>query len=202
MNAMLCVRTFLSELYAWQWVGILVARVAVGMLFFLSGRGKLFVPERREQTRQTLIAAHVPFPELNAVLVSTVEFVFGLLLIFGAITPLACAMLSGVMIMAIATTAIKSIKAPLLLGRLSEFLYLPEVLCLVILAWLFLSGPGWFSVDHLILSRIRLQRAAVTDDNDRGSHSRELRQVLLIQRMPLYWGVDRFPSSMRFGLVG
>jgi putative oxidoreductase len=152
MNAMLCVRTFLSELYAWQWVGILVARVTVGMLFFLSGRGKLFVPERREQMRQTLIAAHVPFPDLNALFVSTVEFVFGLLLIFGAITPLACAMLGCVMIMAIATTAIKSIKAPLLLGWLSEFLYLPEVLCLVILFWLFLSGPGWFSVDHLILS--------------------------------------------------
>ena len=152
MNAMLWARTFLSELHVWEWVGILVARVVVGLLFFLSGRGKLFVPERREQMRETLVAAHVPFPELNAVLVSTVEFVFGLLLIFGAITPLACAMLSGVMIMAIATTAIKSIKAPLLLGWLSEFLYLPEVLCLVILFWLFLSGPGWFSVDHLILS--------------------------------------------------
>jgi len=152
MNAMLCVRTFLSELYAWQWVGILVARVAVGMLFFLSGRGKLFVPERREQMRETLIAAHVPFPELNAVLVSTVEFFFGLLLIFGAITPLACAMLSGLMVVAIATTAIRNIKATAPLGWLSEFLYLPEVLCLVILFWLFLSGPGWFSVDHLILS--------------------------------------------------
>jgi len=152
MNAVLCVRTFLSELYAWQWVGILVARVAVGMLFFLSGRGKLFVPERREQMRQTLIAAHVPFPDLNALFVSTVEFVSGLLLILGALTPVACVMLGCVMIMAIATTAIKSIKAPLLLGWLSEFLYLPEVLCLVILFWLFLSGPGWFSVDHLILS--------------------------------------------------
>ena len=152
MNAVLCVRTFLSELYAWQWVGILVARVAVGMLFFLSGRGKLFVPERREQMRQTLIAAHVPFPDLNALFVSAVEFVFGALLILGALTSIACAMLGCVMIMAIATTAIKSIKAPLLLGWLSEFLYLPEVLCLVILFWLFLSGPGWFSVDHLILS--------------------------------------------------
>jgi len=156
MNAVLCVRTFLSELYAWQWIGILVARVAVGMLFFLSGRGKLFVPERREQMRQTLIAAHVPFPDLNALFVSTVEFVSGLLLILGALTPVACVMLGCVMIMAIATTAIKSIKAPLLLGWLSEFLYLPEVLCLVILFWLLLSGPGWFSVDHLIFSNARL----------------------------------------------
>ncbi len=150
------VRIFLSELRVWQWLGILVARLAVGLLFFLSGRGKLFAAERREQMRQTLIATHVPFPELNAVLVSTVEFVFGLLLIFGAITPLACAMLGGLMIVATSTTAVRNIKATSPLGWLSEFLYLPEVLYLVILLLLFLSGPGWFSIDHLVLSQIHL----------------------------------------------
>ena len=153
---MLLMRTVLGELHAWQWLGILIARLTVGLLFFLSGRGKLFVSERREQMRQTLIAAHVPFPEFNALIVSTVEFVFGLLLILGAITPLACAMLSGVMVVAIATTAIRNIKATSPLGWLSEFFYLPEVLCLVILVWLFFSGPGWLSVDHLILSNSHL----------------------------------------------
>ena len=153
---MLLVRTVLVELHAWQWVGILVARLAVGLLFFLSGRGKLFVPERREQMRETLVAAHVPFPQLNALFVSTVEFVFGLLLILGAVTPLACVVLSGVMIVAIATTVIRTIRAMSPLGWLSEFLYLPEVLCLVILFWLLLSGPGQFSVDHLIFSNARL----------------------------------------------
>ena len=153
MNAMLWVQTFLSELHGWQWVGILVARITAGLLFFLSGRGKLFVPDRREQMRETLIAAHVPFPEFNAVFVSMVEFGCGLLLILGALTPVACVMLGGVMIVAIPTTAIGNIKASTLLGRLSEFLYLPEVLYLVILFWLFLSGPGCFSVDHVILSK-------------------------------------------------
>src|SRR5437899_9792999 len=152
MNAMLWARTFLSELHSWEWVGIFIGRLVVGSLFFLSGRGKLFVPERREQMRETLVAAHVPFPEFNALFVSTVEVVFGLLLILGAITPLACAMLTGVIIVAIATTAIRNIKATSPLGWLSEFLYLPEVLYLVILVWLFFSGPGWPSVDHLILS--------------------------------------------------
>src|SRR6266705_1677183 len=148
---MLLVRTVLDELHAWQWLGILIARLAVGLLFFLSGRGKLFVPERREQMRETLVAAHVPFPELNALFVSIVEFGSGLLLILGAVTPIACVMLSGLMVMAVATTAIRNIKATSPLGWLSEFLYLPEVLYLVILFWLFLSGPGWFSVDRLIL---------------------------------------------------
>jgi len=156
MNAMLWARTFLSELQSWEWVGILLARLAVGLLFFLSGRGKLFVKARRDQMRETLLAAHVPFPDFNAVFVSTVEFVFGLLLIIGALTRLSCVTLGGVMIIAIATTAVRNIKPADPIGWLSEFLYLPEVLYLVILFWLFLSGPGWFSIDHLILSHARL----------------------------------------------
>jgi hypothetical protein len=34
---MSCIRTFLMELHSWQWLGILVARIAVGVLFFLPG---------------------------------------------------------------------------------------------------------------------------------------------------------------------
>jgi len=156
MSAMLSVRTLLSELHTWEWLGILVARIAVGVLFFLSGRGKLFVPERRQQMRQTLIEAHVPFPEFNAVFVSIVEFVCGLLLVLGALTPLACAMLGCAMTIAIPTTAIRNIKASCPINWIAEFLYLPEVLYLVILIWLFFSGPGWVSVDHLILSHAYL----------------------------------------------
>jgi len=147
---MSCVRVLLNALQSWEWVGILLARSAVGSLFLLSGRSKLFALERREQMRQTLIEAHVPFPEFNAVFVSSVEFVCGALLILGALTLIACVMLGGLMIVAIATTALRNIKATSPLSWLSEFLYLPEVLYLVILIWLFFSGPGWLSVDHLI----------------------------------------------------
>jgi putative oxidoreductase len=148
---MSCLQIFLSELHSWEWLGILLARVAVGLLFFLSGRSKLFVPQRREQIRQQLIEAHVPFPEFNAVFVSAVEFGSGSLLVLGALTPLACALLVCVMITAITTTAIHNVKASSPVSWLSEFLYLPEVLYLVILIWLFFSGPGWLSVDRLIL---------------------------------------------------
>jgi hypothetical protein len=71
-------------------------------------------------------AANIPAPNFNATFVSMVEFVFGLLLIFGALTPLASMMLGSVMVVTIATTAIKNIKATSPLGWLSEFLYLPE----------------------------------------------------------------------------
>jgi putative oxidoreductase len=109
-------------------LGALIARLAVGLLFFFSGRGKIFIPERLEQMHETLVAAGVPFANANAIVVSTVEFVFGLFLILGWITPLACTMLGGVMIVAIVTSAIKSIKAPPVLGWLSEYMYLSELL--------------------------------------------------------------------------
>jgi putative oxidoreductase len=152
---MSCARSFISELHSFQWIGILVARIAVGTLFFLSGRAKLFLRERREEMQQTLVEAHVPFPDFNAVFVSTVEFVCGLLLIIGAATPLVCAMLTCLMVVAIATTAIHNTKAPSPAEWLAAFLYLPEPLYLVILIWLFFSGPGWLSVDHLLLSQTR-----------------------------------------------
>ena len=119
-------RTLLTELSEWRWVGALIARLAVGLLFFLSGRGKLFVPERREQMRESLVAAGIPFASINAIFVSTVEFVFGFLLILGALTPLACIMLGGVMVVAIATSATKNIKTPPLLGWLSESYTFPK----------------------------------------------------------------------------
>jgi putative oxidoreductase len=60
------------------------------------------------------------------------------------------------MIMAIGTIAIHKIKATTPLNWLAEFLYLPEVLYLVILIWLFFSGAGWVSIDRLVVSEVRL----------------------------------------------
>jgi len=150
------VQVVLDALNRWEWVGILLARVAVGTLFLLSGEGKLFRSDRKERMRRTLREAGVPYPELNATVVSAVEFGFGFLLIVGMLTPLACLMLSGVMVVALATTQIPSRKASSASDWLAEFLYLPEVLYLVILVWLLLAGPGWLSVDHLIIFRTRL----------------------------------------------
>jgi putative oxidoreductase len=146
------IKTWFDALKQWEWVGILLARLAVGLLFLLSGWGKLFRSDRRETMRQTLQEAGVPFPRFNAVLVAAVEFVGGFLLVVGALTPLACLMLIGVMVVAIVTTRIRTIKATSPIDWLAEFLYLPEVLYLVILVWLLFSGPGWLSVDHQLWS--------------------------------------------------
>ena len=69
------------------------------------------------------------------------------------IAPISCVMLTTVMLGALATTQIPAIKAASIVEWLGEFLYLPEVLYIVILIWLFFAGPGWLSLDHLLLSR-------------------------------------------------
>src|SRR5260370_15060701 len=88
---------FTAALQRWEWVGRLLARLSVGLLFFLSGRGKLFVPARREQMRETIRQAGLPHPELTAPLMALVEFAAGAALILGLLMPLACVMLIGVM---------------------------------------------------------------------------------------------------------
>ena len=60
------------------------------------------------------------------------------------------------MIVAIASTRIRGIPSSSPADWLSQLLYLPEVLYLVILVWLFVSGPGWLSVDPMIMSRSRV----------------------------------------------
>ncbi len=145
-------QTLVADLRGLEWVGILLARLAVGLLFVLSGQGKLFRAQPREEMRQTLQAAGVPFPRFTATAVSAVEFVFGCLLVIGALTPLACVMLSGVMVVALATTRLRTIHAKSASEWLSHFLFLPEVLYLVMLVWLFFSGPGLLSVDGWLLS--------------------------------------------------
>ena len=142
--------SWLSVLQQYEWIGILIARLSVGTLFALSGSGKLFVPSRRDEMVRTLRAAGVPAPAVNAVFVSSVEFLFGSLLIVGFLTPLCCLMLSGVLVVALGTTILPRVEAASLKGWLSSVLYLPEVLYLVILVWLFVSGSGWFSLDYVI----------------------------------------------------
>lgn len=63
-------------------------------------------------------------------------------------------MLMTDMIVAVATTARHSIQASGVLVRLDDFLYLPEVLYVLILFWLIFSGPGRYSIDGLLAPRI------------------------------------------------
>jgi putative oxidoreductase len=140
----------LATLRAAEWIPITAVRVLIGVFFCVSGGTKLFVPAKFNAMEQTLAQSHIPFPHANAIFVSLVEFVSGAGLVVGLLTPLCAVVLVVDMIVAIATNRIHSIQATALLGWTDDFLYLPEVLYVMILVWLIFSGPGRYSLDGLI----------------------------------------------------
>jgi putative oxidoreductase len=150
------IQSALTMLRAAEWMPVTAARVLIGIFFCISGGTKLFVRAQFGVVEQTMVQSHIPFPHASALFVSTVEFACGAGLALGLLTALCAAMLVGDMIVAIATNRIHSIQASGLLGWLDDFLYLPEVLYSLILVWLIFSGPGRYSVDGLIASRVGL----------------------------------------------
>jgi putative oxidoreductase len=144
------IQSALTMLRAWEWVPVTAARVLIGIFFCISGGTKLFVRAQFNVLEQTLVQSHIPFPHANALFVSVVEFACGAGLALGLLTPLCAAILVGDMIVAIANNRIHSIQASGVLAWLDDFLYLPEVLYILILVWLIFSGPGRYSVDGVI----------------------------------------------------
>jgi len=144
------IQNALTILGAWEWLPVTMARVLIGIFFCISGGTKLFAKGQFAVLEKTMVQIHTPFPHATALFVATVEFVCGAGLALGLLTPLVAAMLMVDMIVAIATTSIHSIHASGLLSWVDDFLYLPEVLYVLILFWLIFSGPGRYSVDGVI----------------------------------------------------
>jgi putative oxidoreductase len=138
----------LAKLSTAEWIPVTAARVLIGVFFCISGGTKLFVPSKFSEMQQTMIQSHIPFPHASALFVSTVEFACGGGLILGLLTPLCALMLMGDMVVAILTNRIGSIHSSGFLAFLDDFLYLPEVLYVLILFWLLFSGPGPYSIDR------------------------------------------------------
>ena len=150
------IQSVLTMLRDAEWMPVTAARVLIGVFFCISGGTKLFTSAQFHVLEQTMVQIRVPFPHATAYFVATVEFACGAGLALGLLTPLCAAMLTADMIVAIATTSVHSIQAKDFLTWLDDFLYLPEVLYVLILVWLIFSGPGRYSVDGIIASRMGL----------------------------------------------
>jgi len=145
------IQSALATLRANEWMPVTAVRVLIGVFFCISGGTKLFVPAQFHEMQHTMIQSHIPFPHASALFVSLIEFACGGGLALGLLTPLCALMLMGNMIVAIFTNRIGSIQASGFLAWLDDFLYLPEVLYVLMLLWLLFSGPGRYSVDGMIL---------------------------------------------------
>jgi putative oxidoreductase len=97
----------------------------------------------------------------------TVEFVCGCLLIIGMLSALCCVAFIIDMIVAITTVQLATItKALSFIDWLDNFLYLPEVMYIIIFLWLISSGPGRLSIYHWIAIRFGLLDRVSADHPD------------------------------------
>ena len=139
----------------WEQYAILLVRVSLGLFFAISGANKLLVAGSTQTMYETLVHAKVPFPHLTTYFLSGVEFVGGSLLTVGFLSSPACVALLIDMLVAILTTKLSAMPKGLSpLNWLDDFLYLPEVLYVLIFIWLICSGPGKFSVDDWLAGKL------------------------------------------------
>jgi putative oxidoreductase len=136
----------LKRLSQLEWIPILLVRLSVGLLFFESGRGKLFY--KLDELGQYFVQLGIPFPHLNALVTASIEFFGGICLILGLATRIVSVPLAFIMLVAILTAQLEKAKT------LGDFLYLPEVLLLVLFVWLVFSGPGKASIDQLVSHKL------------------------------------------------
>ncbi len=143
----------------WEWAPILLARVSLGLFFAISGWNKLFVEKNKAALLEVMHEIGIPFPEFFAVFLASVEFFGGSLLTLGLLSTFCGIALTIAMIVAIATVEVHTIPAGLsFLNWLDYFLYLPQVLYVILFLWLMFTGPGPISIDHLIAQKLRLSR--------------------------------------------
>lgn len=139
----------LSITHKLQWTGPLLVRLTLGLVFATTGWGKLHNLDNIEGFFASL---HIPAPGFNAVFVSTIEFVGGILLIVGLGTRIASALLIGVMTVAILTAKLPELHGLTDLANTIEFTYL------AMFVWLVVAGAGAASIDRLVMARMKRSR--------------------------------------------
>jgi len=131
----------LDRLTRAQWVPQLLVRLFVGYFFLESGWGKI---HNLDSFTARFAEWGIPAPAFNAALSGWTEFLGGLLIVLGLFTRLVS--IPMFINMVVATLAVKLKKV----SGLDDFVELDEPLYALTFLWLFFSGPGRVSLDHLL----------------------------------------------------
>jgi putative oxidoreductase len=124
-----------------EWLAPLLARIAVGYVFLRTGWGKL---RNLDQIVEYFTSLGIPFAEIQAPFVATLELVGGTMIVLGLFTRVVALPLIGTMVVAIATAQWPNVE------NLAGFLGLVETLYVVCFAWLAIAGPGPVSLDAIV----------------------------------------------------
>lgn len=125
----------------------LATRIAFGVAFFFTGRGKWM---NFDNTVNFFTQLGIPFPMANAAFVASLELVGGILLILGLGTRITSLLLSSTMVVALLTADRQSFLEGLSNGDVTSvtpFVYL------LFLLWLAFYGPGSLSLDEIVTRR-------------------------------------------------
>ena len=150
------IRIVLNGDRRWEWLPILVARFSLGLFFAVSGYNKLFVAAKHEDLIHLMTSIGLPFPEFMALFLASVEFFGGLLLMVGLLSTFCAIALTIAMIVAIVTVEIDQVipKGIGFFDWMSWFLYLPQVMYVILFVWLMTTGPGRYSIDHYLANKL------------------------------------------------
>jgi len=131
-----------------DWLGPLVARFTLGVLFVSTGWGKV---HNLAKVTAYFGELGIPFPGIQAPMVSFIELIGGALLVIGLATRLAAVPLMGSMAVAILTAQREN------LHGLPDLFGLVEWTYFALLLWVALAGPGKISLDHLLFGHERAE---------------------------------------------
>jgi len=128
------------------WLGPLVARITLGVLFMSTGWGKV---HSLAKVTAYFSELGIPFPGIQAPMVSFIELIGGALLVIGLASRIAALPLMGSMAVAILTAQRENVHGLPDLFGLVEWTYF------ALLLWVALAGPGKISLDHVLFGRNR-----------------------------------------------
>lgn len=136
-------------------IALLSERIALGAFFSISGFHKAFNHERRETLRQTFMQDGVTSPAFMY-LIPAGELFGGLGILVGFLTVPAAL---GLALICGGASLLDGSKRICAFGRpidradfFDDILYLPEVLYALIMVTIMLTGPGVYSLDHIIFN--------------------------------------------------
>lgn len=128
------------------WLGPLLLRVTLGVVFMGTGWGKL---HSLDKVTDFFTELHLPAPHFQAVLVASTELFGGLAILLGLFTRAAAIPLAITMVVAILTAKRGDIDGLSSLLGFEEWSYLVMYVALVVI------GPGKASIDHFLARRLK-----------------------------------------------
>ena len=161
------IRVMLQGEPRWEWFPALLARVSMGLFFAISGWNKLFMVSHWKGLLAGMMATGLPYPKFLALFLAWFEFIGGSLLTVGFMSTFFSIGLAFAMIVAIITVEIPYVIPPGLgpLDWLDWFLYLPQVMYVLIFLWLIIKGPGPYSADAVIARKLGFDEDSEKDSN-------------------------------------